>query len=65
LIAAVQQELQQAQHAVEQQASRARIIRNEERRLEIEDRVTPGTLAEHCRQQRRNQAAFEPILARF
>jgi hypothetical protein len=65
LIAAVQQELQQAQHAVEQQASRARIIRNEERRLEIEDRVTPGTLAEHRRQQRRNQAAFEPILARF
>jgi hypothetical protein len=65
LLATVQQELQQAQATVEAQAKRAPSIRNEEQRLTVTEKVFPGTLAEHRRQQRRNQVAFEPVLARF
>jgi hypothetical protein len=65
LLSTVQEELRQAQAAVEAQAKRAPTIRNEERRLEVTERVHPGTIAEHRRQKRRDQAAFEPILVRF
>jgi hypothetical protein len=65
LLDAVLAELQKARYAVDEQVTRAPVLRDEEQRLQVTERVHPGTIAEHHRQKRRNQAAFEPILARF